>query len=105
MILVLVVVGWGISSRGWFKISETERVVKQIKDYSTITIGWFYCDNIEYYLMVYSKTALDARLVKLGKSGKVYPDVTKIRLSQVKEINDVLILYLDMLTNHLMVLV
>ena len=55
--------------------------------------------------MVYSKTALNARLVKLGKSGKVYPDGTKIRLSEVKEINDVWILYLDMLTNHLMVLV
>ena len=55
--------------------------------------------------MAYSKTALDARLVKLGKSGKVYTDGAKIRLSQVKEINDVLILYLDMLTNHLMVLV
>jgi hypothetical protein len=65
----------------------------------------FHFDNKKYYLMVYYKTALDARLVKLGKSGKVYPDGTKIRLSQVKEINDVLILYLDMLTNHLMVLV
>ena len=55
--------------------------------------------------MVYYKITLDARLVKLGESGKVYPDGTKNRLSQVKEINDVLILYLDMLTNHLMVLV
>ena len=31
--------------------------------------------------MAYSKTDLDARLVKLGESGKVYPDGTKIRLS------------------------
>ena len=65
----------------------------------------FLYDNKEYYLMVYYKITLDARLVKLGESGKVYPDGTKNRLSQVKEINDVLILYLDMLTNHLMVLV
>ena len=38
--------------------------------------------------MVYSKTTLDARLVELRESGKVYPDGTKIRLSEVTRKRD-----------------